>query len=332
MQSYKISWEPRSTAATFLQSDTIFGHLAWAVKYLWGEEELERLISELKSKPVFVLSSAFPKGLLPKPALSLSGQILNLGRAALLEKYKVSDLELSRLFKTIKKDTYISLDYLQKQDYVYNALDHLELRLKQEVAKKKDSGSRREPQKETKQIEFHNKIDRQSGTTSGAGELFASPVTFYHDLCFDSWLDTDFYNHEQLQELFNFISIHGFGKDKNTGRGKYEIKIEPYNWSRCTDFNAHLNLSNMVPSECDNPRCSYLSNTKFGKVGGDFAVSETPFKYPVLVIGPGAVFSAVEVPQPPRGSLLDSIHPNPKIVQNLYSYSIPVKIKGETKW
>ncbi len=322
MQTYKISWVPRSPTTTPLQSDTIFGHLCWAIKYLWGEEELEKLISALKDSPIFVLSSAFPQGKLPKPAFPISGIVMDAGRATLIDSYEISDIRLTTLLKQIKKDVYVSLEYLKKKSFVFDALEYLENEIKIK------SGKTETVKHEAEQIEFHNKIDRQTGTTSGSGELFASPLTFYHDVSFDSWLDTDYYSYDQLQELFQFISLNGFGKDKNTGKGKYEISIEPYKWDECKDYNAYLNLSNMVPAKDDNARCSYSSKTKFGKVGGDFAVTETPFKYPVLVIEPGAVFSAIEVKASPRGQLLCDIHPNPKIVQNLYSYSLPIKLKG----
>lgn len=325
MQTYKISWVPRSPTATPLQSDTIFGHLSWAIAYLWGEQELEELIVALKEAPVFVLSSAFPQGKLPKPAFPISSRVMDAGRAALRDAHNISDIELSTLFKKAKKEAFISLDYLQERAFVYDALDYLEREIKLKASNKEETKVK------TEQIEFHNKIDRQSGTTSGSGELFAGPVTFYHNLSFDSWLQTDQYDLEKLQELFAFISIHGFGKDKNTGKGKYDISIEPYTWAECPEYNAYLNLSNMVPAESDNARSSYSTNTKFGKVGGDFAVSETPFKYPVLLMQPGAVFSALETQASPRGQLLTNIHPNPKIVQNLYSYSLPIMLKGGIK-
>ncbi len=313
---------PRSPTASHLQSDTIFGHLSWAIKYLWGEKELEELISRLKESPVLILSSAFPQGKLPKPAFPINGRVLDAGRATLRESYGISDIRLSTLLKQIKKDIYVPLDYLEEKSFVFDAMEYLEYAIKIKLDKPNTVKYKIE------QIEFHNKIDRQSGTTSGSGELFVNPITFYQDITFESWLDTDYFNHAQLEELFQFISLNGFGKDKNTGKGKYEISIEPYKWDECKDYNAYLNLSNMAPAKGDNIRCSYSSNTKFGKVGGDFAVTETPFKYPVLVIEPGAVFSAIEVKVPPKGQLLSNIHPNPKIVQNLYSYSIPIKTRG----
>jgi CRISPR-associated protein Csm4 len=84
----------------------------------------------------------------------------------------------------------------------------------------------------------------------------------------------------------------------------------------------------MVPSSTDSTIASYNSKTKFGKVGGDYATSKTPFKYPIYIIEPGAVFFAEGKDKKPVGSLLSNIHPTENIVQNLYSYSIPIMIKG----
>jgi hypothetical protein len=50
-------------------------------------------------------------------------------------------------------------------------------------------------------------------------------------------------------------------------------------------------------------------------VGGDFALEETPFKYPLYIILPGAVFFVQEGYSRPKGSLIPNIHPHSKIVQ-----------------
>lgn len=334
MHTYKITWKLLSGISTPLQSDTIFGHLCWAIRYLWGEAELLKLIEALKENPVFVLSSAFPGGQLPKPAIPLASSALEANRALLCQdprfKDELSDLDISLVHKKMKKAKTICLKSLEQAGFVYDIpklMNQESLYIAEKLLGKKKGNLPNLPPEHAQATEFHNKIDRASGTTNGSGELFASTVSYYRDPCFSSWLDTDFYSQEQLSELFGFIALHGFGKDKNTGKGRFEISLETYAWQNCKDFNAYLNLSNMLPSAADSILASYQGNTKFAKIGGDYATTQTPFKYPVYIIGPGAVFFAGENGMPPRGCLLRDVHPNPDIVQNLYSYSLPLLIK-----
>ncbi|HOH98268.1 MAG TPA: hypothetical protein PL188_08205 [Candidatus Cloacimonadota bacterium] len=344
MHTYKITWTPRSPLSTPLQSDTIFGHLCWAVTYLWGQESLIALLGKLRENPCLVLSSAFPAGMLPIPDIPVRNKLLDqikmkLGSDEDLRGWikqnaleHPSDLDYAIVQKQIRKDKWLAIADLAQSGFVYDVQVSLFKRAykkMQDLLMQKSKRSHELPKSkdEVRSIEFHNMIDRQTGTTSGSGELFASPTTFFHNRCFESWLSTDVYDLTKLQDLFSYIAVHGFGKDKNTGKGRFEIKVDEFSWPSCPGFNAYLNLSNMVPATSDSILASYRGQTKFGKIGGDFATTATPFKYPVFVIEPGAVFFAGEGQQPPRGSLLDKIHPNPDIVQNLYCYSLPIMIK-----
>ncbi|HOM79913.1 MAG TPA: hypothetical protein PLU05_04390 [Candidatus Cloacimonas acidaminovorans] len=334
MTTWKISWKPLSSLSTPLQSDTIFGHLCWAVNYLWAEKDKNKLtdfLNALKKTPCLILSSAFPAGSLPKPVIPVKDELLDDLRNILKNELKeITDLEISQVLKDLKKDKWIKRQDLQEGNFVYNIkndLKSLSLMKGKEILKNR--GIRKVyPKNEEEIIEFHNMIDRITGTTIGSGELFASSTVFYNDISFESWLDTDYFGESEIKEIFHFIEQNGFGKDKNTGKGKFEITVEEFHWQDCPQNNAYLNLSNMVPGSTDSTIASYNSKTKFGKVGGDYATSKTPFKYPIYIIEPGAVFFAEGKDKKPVGSLLSNIHPTENIVQNLYSYSIPIMIKG----
>ncbi|MBC7196763.1 MAG: hypothetical protein H5U39_05870, partial [Deferribacterales bacterium] len=52
---------PKSTFRTDLRSDTLWGILCWAIRLVYGNEELERIIkSYIERKPEFIISSTFP--------------------------------------------------------------------------------------------------------------------------------------------------------------------------------------------------------------------------------------------------------------------------------
>ena len=60
-----------SPVVTRLQSDTIFGHICWAISFInWGKEnKLTNFLSayENEGPPPLLVSNGFPKGFLPKP-------------------------------------------------------------------------------------------------------------------------------------------------------------------------------------------------------------------------------------------------------------------------
>lgn len=329
MATYKVTWKPISPLSTPLQSDTIFGHLCWAVIYRWGEDRLSEFINALKQSPCLVLSSAFPAGTLPKPTVPVKYSVIReiISKIRSMNEYKSLDaLRAYSLEKKLKKTTWISQS-LASGEYLYDIRKELTALALDEANKLVRSDGKPKIKQEIEQIDFHNMIDRSSGTTAGSGELFASPTSYYQDLSFESWLDTDFFSGDELQVLIGYIGDHGFGKDKNTGKGRFDISFEESPWPPCSENNAFLLLSNMVPCETDSTLVSYKSKAKFPKVGGNYALTKTPYKYPLYIMEPGSVFFAGTENQAPRGCLLQNVHPDPNIVQNLYAYSIPIMIK-----
>ncbi len=330
MATYKITWNPLSSLSTPLQSDTIFGHLCWAVVYRWGSDRLSELIEALKKQPCLILSTAFPAGKLPKPSVPVKYNLIRevIDNIRKMDNYKDLDaLKAYSLEKKLKKIVWIS-NSLPDKDYLYDKKKELAAMAEDEAKKLMKGNGEPKNKHEIEQVDFHNKIDRLSGTTSGSGELYASRTSYYQSLNFESWLDTDFFTKEELLELFAYIRDHGFGKDKNTGKGRFEITLEDFAWPACSNINAYLLLSNMVPCENDTTLVSYKSKTKFPKVGGDYALTKSPYKYPLYILEPGSVFFAGADKKAPQGTLLQNVHPDPQIVQNLYAYCIPIMIKG----
>ncbi len=334
MTSYKLTWRPHSAYSTQLQSDTIFGHLCWAVSYLFDDNnaKLLSLLSELERQPVLRLSSAFVQGKLPKPACSLKHEALSRLSDQLRQEFDwLDDFTVYSLQKKARQEPYVTVQSLVEKAFVYDLEDQhyawLLEHARQELARREHHTDVKDKPRIERSLEFHNRIDRLSGTTGNFGELFASPVV-YSELCFESYLETDFFSEDELRQIFRHISQTGFGKDKSTGKGRFEIELEPHNWGDCPQFNAYLNLSNMVPAANDPLLVAYDSGTKFAKLGGDYATTATPFKYPLYMFHPGAVFFVRDQSERPTGSMLKNVHPDPRIVQNLYSYNIPIYVKG----
>ncbi|HQG82352.1 MAG: hypothetical protein KBG38_07165 [Candidatus Cloacimonas sp.] len=309
MPTYRLKWESESPYKTDLQSDTIFGHFAWAISYLKGAVFLKEVIKELIDKHSLVFSSAFPENRLPLPVFPKPISL----------KQRLSDWESNR-----KK--YKEMIWMPKGKFIDNGNCFSWLSFYQSA---QISYSDMNPKKV---LIIHNTIDRLTGTTTqGGGNLYASETIFPPDnYIMESYLDlnSDLIDIDIIRQICSYISSYGFGKDKSTGYGRFNLTVEEYAFPTVDEYSGFMNLSNMVPAKNDPVQAYYNCFPKFGKLGGSFALWESPFKYPLFIIKPGAIF----MKDRPIGSLLADIHPKSKtegIVQNLYSFSIPIKISEE---
>ncbi len=67
-RDWRLTLALHSPLGTPMQSDTLFGHLCWQVLLREGEAALEDFLEPFRrGEPSFVLSDAFPAGLLPRP-------------------------------------------------------------------------------------------------------------------------------------------------------------------------------------------------------------------------------------------------------------------------
>lgn len=72
MRSYRIALTPKSPWATPWHADTIFGCLCWAYREVAGPKGLETWLERYEHRdPPFVVSNAFPAGLLPFPLAAM---------------------------------------------------------------------------------------------------------------------------------------------------------------------------------------------------------------------------------------------------------------------
>ncbi|TSA24205.1 hypothetical protein D4R71_07360 [bacterium] len=331
MQHYKITWTIRSPLETELQSDTIFGHFCWAFLHEKCKKELEAFLKALRDSPVFMLSSAFPKGYLPFP-VSLPVTIPDFEKLRAILKWsdsKEDKIMFAQLKKKLKKAQWISTKYwLENHNNfslpaLYNDVwEKAEKKYIDKLYENQDILKEKPLKAETISI-THNTINRLTGTTSKEGpNLYDEPTTFFEEGAeFESYLSTDYFSKDELLMYFEIIQNGGFGKNKNTGKGHFEISLEEYTPPECENPNAYLILSNTVPAKDDPLDCFYNGFTKFGKLGGSFSTTKSPFKYPIFMCAPGSVFLGEKKPV---GSLLQNVHPDEKqVVQNTYCYSIP---------
>src|SRR4030042_5212007 len=100
MKTYEIKLHNVSNTLTLFQSDTLFGHLCWAVANSEGGSELKKFIAPfINNEPPFVISDGFPSNVFPKP---LSAEFLIEDPLVRKELKKVDFVDLEK-FELLSK-------------------------------------------------------------------------------------------------------------------------------------------------------------------------------------------------------------------------------------
>jgi CRISPR-associated protein Csm4 len=330
---YKIT--PKSPLMTLLMSDTLFGHFCWAIRYTEGENYLcdfLRLYDDGKSAPV-LFSSAFISCCLPRPALPSP------------PREKIRDFIRTHFYdefeglKTIKKwnkQRFVTLDQWSKLKDDYSVI-----KLYEYFAAEKE-----EPKKtEMKEVVAANTINRLTGTVpeEGGGGLFQrETIWYYKDICLDLYVEINAPEIDSIDSKVNwflteYLPQNGFGADKSVGMGHLSIVQDESFVEKdysVQNPNARISLSLAAFSGMEKYRASYHLTTKFGKLGGDYAFSSPtggnprPFKKPILMYEPGAVFLCSESLS--NKPLLADVHSDQQIRHCGIPITLPFRLNEES--
>src|SRR5690554_1080759 len=247
MQTYKLTWQPKSPIGTEIQSDTVFGHFCWALFYIKGEGALTSLLNELRERPALIFSSAFPKGFLPLPrSLPVKAKTWDEVKQMLPEDKRIG---WDTLRKKLKKINLIPSKMWEKESvgFSWTNLYKAFLANDQEILDNIDFESMVK-----QEAVIHNQINRLTETTSkDSGGPFAEITNFFSDnFSFESYLATDLFNQEDLAEIFQYIEKSGWGRNKSTGQGHMKLTLQSTELPTCEkDPNAWMTLSNMIPDK-----------------------------------------------------------------------------------
>lgn len=317
MARYRLIIKPLSPFQTPLHSDTLFGHICWALRYLNGENELLKFLKAFddNNAPI-ILSSGFPKDYLPMPVL----RPLSLEEEDTLQKQYKTKLEFARDMKALKKVSYIQISAIEmlKNDLSYYNLytKHLlgEILLENPKISKTDEV-------------WHNAKNRLTDRVI-EGKLFAKQDTFYsEDAEFNAYIEDSYFDRKALCEIFDFISRSGYGADKSVGRGafKYDL-LDEWDLPEAENPNAFMTLSHYHPMEGDFKDGFYDITTKFGKIGGHWAsgIDGGPFKMPLLMFNPGSIFFS-DSHKTFYGGLIPKVHKKEDVVH--YGIAMPLKVR-----
>lgn len=300
MKTYLIKLKPRGHFITPVQADTVFGHLCWLIKWLEGDEALKALLNDFDVNPPFILSDGFPGDFLPAPF-----HLPTLDRSARAE----DAFRQKKALKAIKWLTLDEMNTIRQGNAIQSPIDQ------------------RNGFKEFSTL--HCSINRISGTTGAEGSLFeleeyapedGCEYTSIYALISRGW-------EEKLKTLFRTLSLTGYGRKRSVGKGAFDIlSFEPFNgFSAIAGSNAFISLSNFVPSMGDPLDGVYRVFVKYGKLGGEFAFSEKPFKKPIMMLKAGSVFKC-DKPGPFYGRMVKGLCDTYDIVHYGYTFALHCRV------
>ena len=316
---YRYNITPQSPLITPIMSDTLFGHFCWAIRYREGERYLSDFLSSFgdgKVAPV-LFSSAFISGFLPRPTLPPPprDQIRQFVRSQFGDGKK----DIFNGFSRVKE--WNRRRQITAQQWHNLKGDYSDIGLYKHFSRETDDGNKKPAEIE---ISTSNTINRFSGTVPPeGGGLFQREKTWYMEgVSLDIYVEI---NDEAISSptewfLVEYLPANGYGADKSTGMGN--LSVEKDNSFDSSVFetqgaNARMSVSFSSFMGIEKINSFYRLKTKFGKLGGSFAFwsptggNPRPFKKPVLMYEPGAVFFC-------KGSLndkplLDNIHSDDRI-------------------
>ncbi len=310
MNIYKIKIRPISSQITPWHSDTVFGSLCWIMLQTKGEEELKKFLAEYeKGNYPLTISCGFPGDYLPKP---LTANCFD--DNGMLTKDQA--LEQARKNKQSKKTNWLSLN--EFNTVINNGRVDVKPKEKLNIV----VGV------------MHNQISRITDTTIDAG-LYETLETFWYDTHISIYLGIEPGWEQLVLDMFEQLSLRGFGKRANVGKGHFAIEdFSQFNGFAVPDnANSFVVLSNYVPCKNDPIIGQYQIFVKYGKLGQEYAHSGYPFKKPVLMLKPGSVFWT-DQPKLSYGRLVRNVSGHfPGIVQCGCTLAVPACIdKPNVEW
>lgn len=271
MRTYRINLDVPSGFITPWHADTLFGHLCWGAERSDGFINFKGaagLIDLFRAgEPPFIISDGFPAGLLPAP-ITLKNRVSPETADNLDEK------NYNRMKKAKKREF---LTIAQFQTFQRGKIPDIE-----EEAKGFISATT-----------LHNQINRFTNTTGDGGNLFeldeqfapgAGGIQVYAKV--REGCEGD------LRRLFEIVAASGFGKKKSSGKGSFTVtSFEQFDgFDGITGADGFITLSHFVPAKTDPTDGAYKTIVKYGKLGEEKTFCGNPFKKPLIMLKPGAVF------------------------------------------
>ncbi len=307
MKTWRIQLRIPSGYITPWHADTLFGHLCWVAERhdgFSGFKGAADLIGLYRNgTPPFILSDGFPGNWLPAPK-------------TLRTMFEPPETE------RLNKDTYKTTKQAKKREF----LTHEQFQ-QFCCGKRFDLHTTEKPLANT--VTLHNQIDRISNTTGGeGGGLFELPEQFVSGGSISIYAHVAEGYEQDLQRLFELLAQGGYGKKRTTGKGAFNVinfeRFNGFDLPEGTSPNGFVTLSHFVPAATDPTDGAWKVRVKYGKLGDEKTFCGNPFKKPLIMLQPGAVFRT-ENPKPWYGRLVEHIaFTDPDVVQYGFGFAVPL--------
>lgn len=303
MKVFAYDIKPRSGFRDLPHSSTLWGHLAWAVRELEGEGALQSWIDEHRRAlaedrpPPLRLSSAFPKGTLPRPFLPP----VAIGDTVLRKRAKALRWLPLDAFARVASGGEAALVELLANDEL-PPLPPVEKSSRTRVA-----------------------MDRRTGAAA-AGLLFEEVLHWFSGTLTIYAQTGPTTSADRIAELLEFVGWAGYAGGASVGNGRFELVDGPREVTLPSSSAGTYRLllgPGLPPNDADG---WWRTETYWGRMGGLFAGAETPFKRPYLRLVEGSV---VRSPQP---ALLDVTPPTApgegvRVWENLDPLTLPMEVR-----
>jgi CRISPR-associated protein Csm4 len=283
---YQIKIVPTSTWLTPFHADTLFGHIAWFIRYYQDKDALKTFLDPFRNdKPSWLISDAFPGDLLPFPLVSPSAM------AKFMEPRKKEYASLKD-FKKLKYITAKLFDQFRLGDEKF--LEDVYTKFKADKLAEKE-GYGVSPKLKTA-VSLHNSIDRLTSTTPDSGGLYSLKEHYVGEKKHLSiYIASDDPN--EVTKVIGYlkgVGEIGFGAKKSIGKGAFNVCENPkeVKWKKYEPGQKFVTLAPFVPrvGDIDLSESRYNLRLKKGKLGESFSTGNTPFaKRPIAMIEPGSL-------------------------------------------
>ena len=327
MNKFKLKLKLLSAVSTPLAADTLWGHIAWGIRYTKGEGELSKWLEEHDSdNPPLVLSEPYPSGFLPVPVIPRTNS-----SKAPPKKEEMKSQKENRKQKLVHRRYWENLCKNVTMDSLSLAIDKT---LSLDPKPPKDSSKYLKSSATT-----HAGINRFTGGTQqedDAGALFSVPSYFPgKNSSYDVYVLSP-YPMETVKKWFENGLAAGYGKDASSGKGHIKVLSILSGWEITLpeNPNAVMLLSNTTPVKGD----PFIGFSKFtsrcGRLGGSFTVDGVPGestsiqKRPILCLQPGSILLS-DSPALYAGRTIYGVHPKKQIRHYAMGICLPVVLSPQ---
>lgn len=320
----------KASVITPFQADTIFGHMCWAIRFLYGGNsgKLEEFLKsyETETFPPLIISNGFPSGFIPKPILppvhpddldEIVGRNNRVEMSTIIREAIQLEFLPKEILSQLSDEGSLDPKGLFKIlfERYENILPYFDL-------------------SETMVVQ-RNAINRIKQETTA---LYFQEEHFFDGdgSKFEVYLKSSFFSKNELDSIFEFIGEQGYGKDKSAGRGHFDFEIkEEMDLPEFKNSNAFMTLSSYVPNSQDPTKGYYKPLHKYGKLGGTYAkglLSGNPFKKPILMFAAGSTFYDADFNKSKAyGSLLSDVQHDSRIKHYGYAFPLGIRLGEETQ-